>query len=103
VLDVDNDAIVDRLSNRRTCKSCKAVYNLTNKPPKIAGTCDKCGGTLMQRDDDKPDTIRKRLNVYEEQTRPIIEFYDGKYTIHHVDGMLPIDEVTAAIEKLVGE
>jgi adenylate kinase len=103
VLDVDNEAIVDRLSNRRTCESCKAVYNLINKPPKVEGTCDQCGGKLMQRDDDKPDTIRKRLDVYEQQTRPIIEFYEGKYTVHHVNGMLPIDEVTAEIERLVGE
>jgi adenylate kinase len=102
VLDVDNDAIVERLSNRRTCESCKAVYNLINKPPKVEGTCDQCGGKLLQRDDDKPDTIRKRLDVYEQQTRPIIEFYEGKYTVHHVNGMLPIDEVTAEIERLVG-
>lgn len=102
VLDVDNEAIVDRLSNRRTCGSCKAVYNLINKAPKVEGKCDQCGGTLMQRDDDKPDTIRKRLDVYEQQTRPIIDFYEGKYTIHHVNGMLPIDEVTTAIEQLVG-
>jgi adenylate kinase len=103
VLDVNNEAIVDRLSNRRTCESCKAVYHLVNKAPKVEGTCDQCGSKLMQRDDDKPDTIRKRLDVYEQQTRPIIEFYEGKnYTVHHVDGMLPIDEVTAAIEQLVG-
>jgi adenylate kinase len=102
VLDVDNEAIVDRLSNRRTCESCKAVYNLINKAPKVDGKCDQCSGTLMQRDDDKPDTIRKRLDVYEQQTRPIIEFYKGKHTVHHVNGMLPIDEVTAAIEQLVG-
>jgi len=103
VLDVDNEAIVERLSNRRTCESCKAVYNLINKPPKVEGKCDRCGGALLQRDDDKPDTIRKRLNVYEEQTRPIIEFYEGKHTVHHVNGMLPIDQVTTEIERRVGE
>lgn len=103
VLDVDNEAIVERLSNRRTCESCKAVYNLINKAPKVDGKCDQCGGALMQRDDDKPETIRKRLDVYEQQTRPIIEFYEGKYTVHHVNGMLPIDEVTVEIERLVGE
>jgi adenylate kinase len=102
VLDVDNDIIVDRLSNRRTCASCKAVYNLLNMPPKVEGKCDQCGGELVQRDDDKPDTIRKRLGVYDEQTRPIIDFYDGKYPIHRVDGTLPIDDVTAALERLVG-
>ncbi len=103
VLEVNPDLIVERLSNRRTCEVCKAVYNLLNQPPKDAGKCDLCGGALILRDDDKPETIRKRLNVYDAQTRPIIDFYEGGYAVHRIDGMLPIDEVTASIERLVGE
>ena len=102
VLDVNADLIVDRLSNRRTCGSCKAVYNMLNNPPQTEGKCDKCGGELIHREDDKPDTIRGRLEVYDQQTRPIIDFYEGSYPIHRVDGTMPIDEVTAEIERLVG-
>ncbi len=103
VLDVAPEVIIERLSNRRTCESCYAVYNLLNSPPKAEGRCDQCGGALVQRDDDKPETIRKRLDVFEEQTRPIIDFYEGKYRVHRVDGTRPIDEVILAIGRLVGE
>jgi adenylate kinase len=102
VLDVDAELIVERLSNRRTCSSCKTVYNMLNKPPKAEGICDKCGGKLIHRDDDMPETIRDRLQVYDRQTRPIIDFYEGRYPIHRVDGTMPIDEVTVEIERLVG-
>jgi adenylate kinase len=103
VLEVEGEAIVTRLSARRTCESCKAVFNLVNKPPKAEGICDKCGGKLILRADDKAETIRKRLDVYLEQTLPIIDFYKTKYQLITVDGALPIDEVTAAIERAVGE
>jgi len=102
VLDVNPDMIVERLANRRSCGDCKAVYHLINKPPKTEGKCDKCGGELIHRKDDKPDTIKDRLDVYDQQTRPIIDFYEGRYPIHRVDGTQPIDEVAAEIERLVG-
>ncbi|NIM18632.1 MAG: adenylate kinase [Candidatus Latescibacteria bacterium] len=103
VLDVNPDVIVERLSNRRTCESCKAVYNLLNNPPRYEGKCDICGHALIQREDDKANTIRKRLDVYNDRTRPIIHFYDGRYRIHRIDGTQPIDEVSAAIARLVSE
>ncbi len=101
LLDVAPEIIVERLSNRRTCSQCKAVYNLLNKPPKVEGKCDECGGALVQRDDDKPETIRKRLDVYREQTLPIIEYYEKNSRLYRVDGSLPIDEVTEEIARLV--
>lgn len=102
LLETEQEVIVERLSNRRTCSKCKAVYNLVNRPPRVEGRCDECGGELVQRDDDKPDTVRKRLEVYREQTLPIIEFYDGSTRLCRVDGSGSIDEVTAAIVHLVG-
>ncbi len=101
VLDVDRDAVVDRLSGRRTCTQCKTVWHVKNNPPAVEGVCDRCGGTLVQRDDDKPETIAARLDVYEKQTRPILEHYRGSVTLHEVDGAMPVDEVTRAIERVL--
>jgi adenylate kinase len=101
VLEVDRDAVIQRLSARRSCPQCKAVYNVINMPPKKEGICDACGAELVHRKDDQPETISNRLDVYEAQTMPILEHYDGNVEIHRVDGNLPIDEVTKAIERTV--
>ncbi len=69
--------IVQRLSGRRTCKECKAVYHVTERPPKIADACDRCGGALFQREDDRPESVKVRLEAYEEKTAPLTEFYRG--------------------------
>ena len=74
-LDVDDDEVVKRLSGRRTCKKCGHVWHLEFDPPAGADVCDKCGGELYQRDDDKPETVRHRLEVYAAQTAPLIDFY----------------------------
>jgi adenylate kinase len=78
--DLPIEEIVDRLSGRRTCSKCKAVYHVTARPPRAAGVCDACGGELVQREDDRPDSIRVRMAAYEESTRPLAEYYaqDGK-------------------------
>lgn len=99
VLDATRDLVIERLSGRRTCTQCKAVYHVKNNPPRAPGVCDRCGGKLVQRDDDRPETIAKRLDVYEEQTRPILAHYDGRVATHVIDGDLPVDEVTASIER----
>ncbi len=99
VLEVDRDAIIRRLSNRRSCPQCKAVYNLLNMPPVREGICDKCGTQLIHRKDDRPETIANRLDVYEAQTAPILEHYEDKVPIHRVDGGRIVDEVTRAIEN----
>ncbi len=102
LLEVEAEVIVDRLSNRRTCGSCKAVYNLLNKPPNSQGKCDECGGELVQREDDKTETIRRRLEVYEEQTLPIIDFYDKRSRVYKINGSQDMKGVTEEIARLVG-
>jgi adenylate kinase len=99
VLDVDRDAIIERLSARRVCVDCKAVYSMLVNRPSKEGVCDKCGGTVIQRDDDKPETIANRLDVYERQTKPILGHYQGRVTVHHINGNQPVDDVTAEIER----
>ena len=71
-------AIVARLSGRRTCKNCKAVFHMTEQPPKTEGFCDHCGGPLFQREDDRPESVKVRMQVYERETAPLIEFYANK-------------------------
>ena len=77
-LNVPDWIIIERLSNRRTCRECEAIFNVKYVKPKIKGVCDKCGGELFQREDDKPEVIRERIRVYQEQTRPVLEYYKGK-------------------------
>lgn len=101
VLEVDRDAVISRLSSRRSCPECKAVYNVLNKPPAVEGKCDKCGGGLVHRKDDQPETIANRLDVFQDQTAPILDFYEDKVALHRIDGNMPVDDVTAAIERQV--
>ncbi len=102
VLDATRDAVIDRLSGRRTCTQCKTVYHVKYNPTRVDGVCDKCGGKVVQREDDRPETIAKRLDVYEAQTRPILSHYAGRVATHVIDGDLPVDEVTTEIERIVG-
>lgn len=101
VLNVRREAVIERLSGRRTCTQCKTVFHVKINPPKADGICDRCGGTLIQRDDDRPETIAKRLDVYEAQTQPILEHYRGVVAIHELDGEQPVDEVTRSIERVL--
>jgi len=99
---ISPDEAVRRLSSRRSCSSCSAVYNLLHKTPKEEGKCDLCGGKLYQRDDDKEDVIRNRLKVYELQTAPIIEYYDKQNNIAHIDAEAPIASIRDRIKELLG-
>lgn len=101
VLNARRDAIIERLSGRRTCTKCKTVFHVKVNRPRVEGTCDRCGGTLVQREDDRPETIAKRLDVYEAQTQPILAHYRGMVPMHEVDGELPVDEVTRFIERVL--
>ncbi|MFP4170018.1 MAG: adenylate kinase [Methanomassiliicoccales archaeon] len=92
-LRVDEEELVDRLSKRRTCDSCGAVYHLRFNPPEREGRCDRCGGQLYQREDDSEGTIRERLRVYRENTLPLVEYYREKGVLIDVDGARGIDEV----------
>ncbi len=96
---VDNETLLDRLSGRWTCRNCGHVYHEKFAPPKAAGICDECGGELYQRDDDKRETAMKRLEVYFNQTSPIIEYYRERHILCEVNGEQPIELVTNDIMK----
>ncbi|MCX8175690.1 MAG: adenylate kinase [Candidatus Bathyarchaeota archaeon] len=100
-LEVDEEEIIRRLSNRRVCKTCGSIYHLTFNPPKFPGKCDKCGGELYQRDDDKEESIRNRLKVYKKQTKPLIDYYERKGLLKNIDGNKEIEEVAKNIENLL--
>lgn len=100
-LKVDAEALVRRLTGRRTCGSCGKGYHVDFDPTRVDGVCDVCGGALVQRDDDREETIRKRLQVYEEQTAPLIDYYRSSGLLVEVDGMTGIDEVRGAIFKIL--
>ena len=91
------DTIVRRLSGRRTCQDCQAVYHVEHSPPKNAGVCDRCGGQLYQREDDKEETIKNRLQVYEKQTSPLIDYYRRSGKLKEVSGDSTIEEVYTEI------
>ncbi len=92
------DEIVRRISGRRSCPDCKSVYHLESVPPKKDGICDSCGSTLIQRNDDKPETIESRLAVYEEQTAPLIEYYQSRNKLGELDGA---GQVSVVQDRLV--
>jgi adenylate kinase len=96
---VSADVVVNRLRERWTCGSCGAIYNLSTKPPKVAGICDVCGGTLKQRVDDEPATVRARLEVYERETAPLVRYYADRGVLRNVDAAGPADRVYAAIQR----
>lgn len=102
-VDVPKEDLLKRLTGRRTCNNCQQMYNVYYSPPKKNGICDKCGGNLFQRDDDKEETIRKRLDVYESQTSPLIDYYKKKGMLKSISGTGSIEEifskVCAAISK----
>lgn len=99
-LDVNHDMILARISARRTCKDCGAVYNLTNNPPKKLGICNRCGGTnLYLRTDDKPETIKDRLLVYDRHTQPLFAYYRPTGLLHEIDGSGSAAEVFSFILK----
>ncbi len=99
---VQDDVIVKRLAGRRECKVCAAPYHVENNPPKKDGICDRCGGELITRADDVPDTIRERLSVYHSQTEPLIEFYREKELLVNVTGCETIEDTTEAVLKALG-
>ncbi len=96
-IDVPREKLVDRLSGRRTCENCGAVYHVESDPPKVDGICDKCGGKLIQREDDKADAIARRLALYDNSTRPLLDYYRAKGVLVTVDGDQHIDKVTEDI------
>ena len=100
---VDEAALIDRISGRFSCASCGASYHERYNRPKREGVCDFCGGTkLVHRADDRPETVKARLDAYRVQTAPILPYYAAKGILRSVDGMAEPDQVTAAIERILG-
>ena len=101
-IEVPDQAIIDRMSGRRACDNCGMTYHMQYMPPKTEGKCDKCGSDLILRDDDKPETVKKRLDVYHEQTQPLIDYYKKQGCLREVDGTKTMDEVASAIIEILG-
>lgn len=101
-VDVPDGNIVSRMSGRRACLDCGATYHIVSLPPKTEGKCDHCGSDLVLRDDDKPETVQKRLTVYHEQTQPLIDYYKNQGILKSVDGTQPMEAVFTAITDILG-
>ncbi len=100
-IEVPEEELLKRLTGRRTCKKCGAMYHIVFNPPKQEGVCDKCGGELYQRADDNEETVKSRLEVYHKQTAPLIDFYSQKGLLRRVDGTGSIQDIFAEIVKIV--
>lgn len=101
-VEVPDENIIKRMSGRRACVACGGTYHIEHIPPKVEGICDTCGKELVLRDDDKPETVTKRLNVYHEQTQPLIDYYTTKNVLAEVDGTKDMEEVFQDIVKVLG-
>ena len=101
-VDVPDENIIRRMGGRRACLTCGATYHVEHIPPKKEGICDACGSELVLRDDDKPETVKNRLDVYHKQTQPLIDFYEAKGILKSVDGTVPMKDVFAAITEILG-
>jgi len=96
-----NDVLFERMEARRVCKKCGATYHLVFKKPHVNGVCDKCGGELYQREDDTLTSVKRRLEIYESKTKPLLDYYDKKGILYHINGMQPFDKVYADIELVL--
>ena len=101
-VDVPDENIVRRMGGRRVCLNCGATYHIVSIPTKVEGICDKCGSEVVLRDDDKPETVQKRLSVYHEQTQPLIDYYNRQGILKTVNGTRPLEEVFADIVTILG-
>lgn len=100
-LEVEEKVLVERLTRRRICSHCGALFNLLFSPPREEGKCDRCGGSLIQREDDREETVRRRLMVYEKETSPLKEFYRGKSLLHPVGGEGEIQDVGIRLDQRI--
>lgn len=99
---VDDKILINRIIGRRICKSCGTTYHVTFNPPKIAGVCDRCGGELYQRKDDAEETVAQRLAVYNQQTKPLLDYYSAKGNLYNINGDQDIDVVFQEIKDILG-
>ena len=101
-IELERDEVIRRLSSRRVCRNCGRIYNLISNPPKLDGKCDACGGELYQRDDDRPEVIENRYDVYTSSTAPLIEFYRSRGLLVEVDGKADPNAIFARIMEIIG-
>ena len=101
-VEVPDENIINRMSGRRACVACGATYHIVHIPTKVEGVCDRCGEALILRDDDKPETVKKRLDVYHAQTQPLIDYYTSKNVLKTVDGTQDMEAVFQAIVDILG-
>jgi adenylate kinase len=103
LMQVPPELIVERLAGRRTCKGCDAPYHRSFDPPKQEGVCDRCGGELRQRDDDREETVRARLDVYDAQTAPLVDYYRQRGILREIDGVGKVEDIQKRVIKALGE
>ena len=101
--DGDDEIVIDRLSGRRTCSKCRAVYHVSFKPPREENVCDECGGELYIRDDDRVETVKNRIAVYRRETRPLIDYYEETGLLRTIDGAAGVDEVFEKAREALGK
>ncbi len=101
-VEVPDENIINRMSGRRACVDCGGTYHIKYNPTKVEGVCDACGGKLILRDDDKPETVQNRLEVYHKQTQPLIEYYSRQGIMKEVDGTVDMEDVFKAIVEILG-
>ena len=102
-VEVPDENIINRMGGRRACLACGSTYHIVYAPTRVEGICDRCGEKLVLRDDDKPETVKKRLAVYHEQTQPLIDYYKAQNILKTVDGTQPMEKVFADIVAILGE
>ncbi len=102
-INVSDEVVVERLSMRRVCRNCGAIYHLKYNPPKMETVCDKCGGEIYQRDDDKEETIKNRLSVYRKQTEPVVDYYKKLNILSEIDGSQSVEKIAANIDSILSD
>jgi adenylate kinase len=102
-MQVPESIVIERLGGRRTCKSCGALWHMVFNAPKKANICDRCGGELYQRDDDREETIANRLRVYDKQTAPLVDYYRQQGLLREIDGVGEVNEIRARVTKALGD
>jgi adenylate kinase len=98
--DIDHEIVIERITSRRVCVDCGATFNIITDPPPANKVCPRCGGKIIQRDDDKKETVQNRLDVYEEKTAPLVDYYDKKNVLYRIDAAQPVQDVRSNIETI---
>lgn len=101
-IEISDEAIIERMTARKVCKVCNAPFNLVSNPPKVEAVCDFCGGELIVRDDDAPEIIKTRLQVYHKETEPLLDFYKKRGKLKSVESQIKVEDTTALVKKALG-